>query len=266
MVSSAGVMSAVERRAAAGGFALDGAGPVLPELVRRRVVLLATSNYAPEELLADPLRHHLVEPVIALLRAHLHVLEVDDGTDHRAARPTEVGREQVGVEHHHAPPVEQVPDRGHHPTAPTVPDESDVQPTEELVQVDPEHLALGQIGHGGVDQPGLASPHPAPEVGPAHLVSSRPATAEQRRKDRQHSLLRAVERESPCGSTPLDCCHDVCRRYPRTSPHVAKLARETGRHRPDALPVAGLTGQTPGLRTGAASRSAGQCRPGRAGP
>ncbi|WP_185746052.1 cell division protein ZapE [Oryzihumus leptocrescens] len=71
-------------------------GPVLRELVRRRMVLLATSNYAPEELLADPLHHHLVEPVIALLGAHLHVLEVDDGTDHRAARPTEVGREQVG--------------------------------------------------------------------------------------------------------------------------------------------------------------------------
>lgn len=65
-------------------------GPVLRELVRSRVVLLATSNYAPEQLLADPLHHHLVEPVVALVRAHLHVLEVDGGTDHRTARPTVV--------------------------------------------------------------------------------------------------------------------------------------------------------------------------------
>lgn len=62
--------------------------PVLRELLRRRVVLLATSNYAPDQLLADPLHHHLFEPAIALLRENLHVLEVDGGCDHRQASGT----------------------------------------------------------------------------------------------------------------------------------------------------------------------------------
>lgn len=60
--------------------------PLLRELVRRRVLLLATSNYEPEQLLANPLHHHLFEPVIALMREHLHVLEVDGGRDHRTTR------------------------------------------------------------------------------------------------------------------------------------------------------------------------------------
>lgn len=60
----------------------------LTRLLRRtaatgRTTLIATSNYPPEDLLPNPLWHHLMEPGIALIRERMEVLDLDDGVDHR---------------------------------------------------------------------------------------------------------------------------------------------------------------------------------------
>ncbi|MBD5788394.1 cell division protein ZapE [Cellulosimicrobium terreum] len=47
------------------------------------VVVLATSNYAPDALLPNPLWHHVAEPGIELLRAHLDVVGLAGATDYR---------------------------------------------------------------------------------------------------------------------------------------------------------------------------------------
>lgn len=61
---------------------------LLSRLVRalpaRGVVLLATSNYAPADLLPDPRYHHLVLPLVEALTATCVVVDVDGGVDHRA--------------------------------------------------------------------------------------------------------------------------------------------------------------------------------------
>ena len=49
----------------------------------RGIVLVASSNYAPEELLPDPMFHHLFEPGIALITGRLQVLELQGGVDYR---------------------------------------------------------------------------------------------------------------------------------------------------------------------------------------
>ncbi|ARU51461.1 hypothetical protein CBR64_08190 [Cellulosimicrobium cellulans] len=65
-----------------------GDATLLTRLLRRAfeagVVVLATSNYEPGTLLPNPLWHHLAEPGIALLRAHLDVVELAGPTDYRA--------------------------------------------------------------------------------------------------------------------------------------------------------------------------------------
>ncbi|WP_232329518.1 cell division protein ZapE [Nocardia violaceofusca] len=57
---------------------------LLQTLFARRIVLVATSNYPPEQLLPNPLTHAKFEPAIALLRAHLAVVTVDGPQDYRA--------------------------------------------------------------------------------------------------------------------------------------------------------------------------------------
>ncbi|MEU6564443.1 cell division protein ZapE [Nocardia nova] len=56
---------------------------LLHTLFERRIVLVATSNYPPENLLPNPLMHVKFEPVIALLRARLDVVSVDGAQDYR---------------------------------------------------------------------------------------------------------------------------------------------------------------------------------------
>ncbi|AHH15296.1 putative ATPase, AFG1 family [Nocardia nova SH22a] len=56
---------------------------LLRTLFERRIVLVATSNYPPENLLPNPLMHAKFEPVIALLRARLDVVSVDGAQDYR---------------------------------------------------------------------------------------------------------------------------------------------------------------------------------------
>ncbi|WP_435737840.1 cell division protein ZapE [Cellulosimicrobium sp. PMB13] len=66
----------------------SGDATLLTRLLRRTfeagVVVLATSNYAPDTLLPNPLWHHLAEPGIALLREHLDVVELAGPTDYRS--------------------------------------------------------------------------------------------------------------------------------------------------------------------------------------
>lgn len=50
-----------------------------------RVRVVATSNYVPDELLPNPLLHAAAEPVVDLIRSRFEVIDLDEGTDHRAA-------------------------------------------------------------------------------------------------------------------------------------------------------------------------------------
>lgn len=56
---------------------------VLRHLRDDGVALLLSSNQAPEELLPDPVRHHLMEPGIRLIRAEMDVLELAGEVDYR---------------------------------------------------------------------------------------------------------------------------------------------------------------------------------------
>lgn len=58
-------------------------GRLLRELLKRDVVLVATSNHPPDELYMHGLQRNRFLPVIALLKERLDVVEVDGGTDYR---------------------------------------------------------------------------------------------------------------------------------------------------------------------------------------
>ncbi len=58
---------------------------LLRQVIERGIVLVATSNYAPDELLPDPMFHHLFEPGIELLTTHLQVAALDGDLDYRSA-------------------------------------------------------------------------------------------------------------------------------------------------------------------------------------
>lgn len=56
---------------------------LLDALLARGIAIVVTSNYAPEQLLPNPLFHGTFAPAIAAIRAHFDVIEVDGGADHR---------------------------------------------------------------------------------------------------------------------------------------------------------------------------------------
>ncbi len=56
---------------------------LLDALLARGIAIVVTSNYAPEQLLPNPLFHGMFAPAIAAIRAHFDVIEVDGGADHR---------------------------------------------------------------------------------------------------------------------------------------------------------------------------------------
>ncbi len=60
---------------------------LVERLVDRGGTLVATSNYAPSELLPDPVWHHLFEPGIALLTTHLDVIPLEGPIDFRTLAP-----------------------------------------------------------------------------------------------------------------------------------------------------------------------------------
>ena len=58
---------------------------LLRQVIERGIVLVATSNYAPHELLPDPMFHHLFEPGIELLTSHMSVASLTGEVDYRSA-------------------------------------------------------------------------------------------------------------------------------------------------------------------------------------
>lgn len=58
-------------------------GNLFQLVVDRGVVLVATSNQAPDQLYADGFNRERFLPAIAALNQHMHVLSVDGGIDHR---------------------------------------------------------------------------------------------------------------------------------------------------------------------------------------
>lgn len=56
---------------------------LLETLFDKGVTLVASSNYAPAELFADPNFHYVFRPGIALIMRHLDVLALDGGADYR---------------------------------------------------------------------------------------------------------------------------------------------------------------------------------------
>ncbi|WP_433524343.1 cell division protein ZapE [Nocardia pseudovaccinii] len=56
---------------------------MLDALFARRIVLVVTSNYPPEQLLPNPLFHDRFLPAIARIRAHLDIVSVDGPLDYR---------------------------------------------------------------------------------------------------------------------------------------------------------------------------------------
>jgi len=77
---------------------------LLRQVVERGIVLVATSNYAPHELLPDPMFHHLFEPGIELITTRLQVAALDGELDYRSARPR--GRSGFAAGHHLREPDE----------------------------------------------------------------------------------------------------------------------------------------------------------------
>ncbi|WP_280316489.1 cell division protein ZapE [Nocardia wallacei] len=64
---------------------------LLDALFARSVLLVVTSNYAPDELLPNPLFHERFLPTIARIRAHLDVLALDGPRDYRELRGRRTG-------------------------------------------------------------------------------------------------------------------------------------------------------------------------------
>lgn len=70
---------------------------LLREVLARNISLVTTSNYAPGELLPDPMFHHLFEPARKLIGEHMEVLELSGSVDYRrTASPGGAPRRAAG--------------------------------------------------------------------------------------------------------------------------------------------------------------------------
>lgn len=56
---------------------------LLERVFARRIVVVATSNYAPDDLLPNPIWHHIFEPGIALIKTHMSTAHLTGPTDYR---------------------------------------------------------------------------------------------------------------------------------------------------------------------------------------
>lgn len=78
---------------------------LLERLAERGRTLVATSNYAPQQLLPDPVWHHLFEPGIALLMTNLDVCRLEGAVDYRTLAPGYRRGFRAGVWSTSAPPA-----------------------------------------------------------------------------------------------------------------------------------------------------------------
>lgn len=70
--------------------------PLLTQLFRDGVLLVATSNHPPENLLANPLYHQRFAPSIALMRQHLTIIGLSGEKDYRTLRHEQHGPFSTG--------------------------------------------------------------------------------------------------------------------------------------------------------------------------
>lgn len=56
---------------------------LLDHIFRRELTVITTSNYAPDDLLPNPIWHHLFAPGIELINTHMQVFHLDGPTDYR---------------------------------------------------------------------------------------------------------------------------------------------------------------------------------------
>lgn len=59
---------------------------LLDHVFQRRLTVLATSNYAPDDLLPNPIWHPIFEPGIELIKKHMDVFHLDGVIDYRVGR------------------------------------------------------------------------------------------------------------------------------------------------------------------------------------
>jgi len=59
---------------------------LLDHVFARKLTVLATSNYAPDNLLPNPIWHHIFEPGIALIKTHMDVWPLRGPTDYRTVQ------------------------------------------------------------------------------------------------------------------------------------------------------------------------------------
>src|SRR5262249_30251500 len=72
-------------------------GRLFEQLYLRNVLIVATSNRAPDDLYKDGLNRQLFLPFIAELKEHLDVLEIDGGTDFRLKQAASTNVFHVGT-------------------------------------------------------------------------------------------------------------------------------------------------------------------------
>lgn len=57
-------------------------------LFKRNIALITTSNYAPDNLLSDPLYHERFIPAINLIKTHMNIINIDGKVDYRTLPTT----------------------------------------------------------------------------------------------------------------------------------------------------------------------------------
>ncbi|PYE15969.1 cell division protein ZapE [Williamsia limnetica] len=79
---------------------------LLEHVFDRKIAVVATSNYAPDSLLPNPIWHHIFEPGITLIKMHLDTFNLTGATDYRAVAQTNAtgfaaGEWTTGTSHPH---------------------------------------------------------------------------------------------------------------------------------------------------------------------
>ena len=78
---------------------------LLDHVFARKITVLATSNYAPDDLLPNPIWHHIFEPGIALIKANMDVHPLRGPTDYRTINDDHTRGFAAGIWSTATPPV-----------------------------------------------------------------------------------------------------------------------------------------------------------------